>query len=130
MKPSLAVLLLPLAASVTHADFVIYSTHRFNHQCSGCSPKDNFWTFYPNFGGCGQLDYNDWFRLKGDVSGSKLGVRCKGSKDACEGYGHAKGIQELEFHTKNSPKRHYSKYMCPPFVSARGVFRKIVRADV
>lgn len=41
-----------------------------------------------------------------DVSGNKLGVRCKGN---CDLNAHPDGIDELEMHFGNNPKTHWSR---------------------
>lgn len=77
------------------------------------------WQVFPSEATCDEAWVNEVWEWEGDVSGDKVGFRCKG--DGCDWSTSPSEIEELEmnFHEK-SPKYHWSKILR---MASWGLFR-------
>jgi hypothetical protein len=91
--------------SVANANFDIYRVHRTMPYAQGGS--DIIWQIFPADPSCDVALNTEWVPNSYDVSGNKLGVRCKGS--GCSAQAPPENIDVLEMHLKNNPLWHWSR---------------------
>ena len=113
-------LLIQLAA----ADFSIY---RIDPPGPGSNGP---WKIFNNDATCGELDNRISWNSKSDVSGKKLGLRCKGT--ACDYHvtGNPRDWEELEMHFSNKPLWHLSKFPSASCNSKSNVNSYLLEPDI
>lgn len=94
---------LTLIVQLAAADFSIYRLDVLGPGSNGP------WKLFNNDATCGELQDRVAWGASKDVSGKRLGLRCKGT--ACDYHvtGNPRDWQELEMHFTNHPLRHFSK---------------------
>ncbi|OBT68836.1 hypothetical protein VE03_02216 [Pseudogymnoascus sp. 23342-1-I1] len=99
-----------LAASIllpaAHANFDIYRVTRYRPLAQGGT--DVIWQAFKLPPSCDLALKSAYWYDSSDVSGDKLGFRCKGS--GCSAQAPADNIDQLEMHFRNNPLWHWTIY--------------------